>query len=301
MKSNRTMKITLLVAVLVVAGGFAALFYTMEEEKGELTQQSLQLEHELALRDSAYNEIIEIMYSVESKIELIKEREHLIADLSTGDVDKADKLQLSKDMSMIDSLILETNEKVTDLTARLNKANINMKSFQRKIKDLSSELEDRKASLIAMKEDLEAKDIQIGELTANVSTLEGRVDSANSTIEIQKQRIDQQEEEMNKAYMAIGTEKILQEEGLVTREGGFLGLGKSTDLSDNISREKFEQIDIRTTSELKIDSKKINLITEHPPHSYELLMDGEKVKAIKITNPEEFWKISKYLVVAVNS
>ncbi|MCV9387997.1 Cbp1 family collagen-binding glycoprotein adhesin [Reichenbachiella ulvae] len=299
--NDKSLKITLIVAALVVTGGLCALFYTMEEEKTQLSEQSFQLEKELAARDSAYNQIISIMYSVESKIEQIKDREHLISDLSVGEVNQMDKMQLSKDLNMIDSLILETNDKVANLSSRLDQASFNLKSFKNKVKDLTKELEERKLSMIALKEDLNAKDVQIVELTTNVNSLNEKVESQNSTIDIQRKKIDLQEEQMHKAYMAIGTEKILQEEGLVVREGGFLGIGKITDINNQMPQEKFDEIDIRTTTSLEVDSKKVSLITEHPPHSYELVKDGDKIKSIKITNPEEFWKISKYLVVAVNS
>lgn len=299
--NDKSLKITLIIAALVVTGGLCALFYTMEEEKSQLSMQSSQLEQELAARDSAYNQILSIMYSVESKIEQIKDREHLISDLSVGEVNQMDKMQLSKDLNLIDSMILETNDKVASLASRLDQATFNLKSFKAKVKELSEELEERQTSILALKENLEAKDIQIVELTTNVNNLNERVDAQNSTIDIQRKKIDQQEELMHKAYMAIGTEKILQEEGLVVREGGFLGIGKITDINSQMPQEKFNEIDIRTTTSLEIDSKKVSLITEHPPHSYELVKDGDKIKSLKIINPEEFWKISKYLVVAVNS
>ena len=47
-----------------------------------------------------------------------------------------------------------------------------------------------------------------------------------------------------------------------------------------------------------IDAKEIQLITEHPTDSYQLVKDGDKVQYLAITDPVNFWRISKYLVVA---
>ncbi|UXP32161.1 hypothetical protein N6H18_17620 [Reichenbachiella agarivorans] len=298
---DRTIKITVLLVALVVTVGLIALFFTMEEEKSKLSEKSIQLEQQLEARDSAYNEIIDIMYSVESKIESIKDRESLISNISMGDVNKADKMQMMKDMSLIDSLILETNEKVASLSARLDDANINLKSFQNKISNLSLELKERKESLIALQENLKEKDIQIIDLTTDLNTLETKVVNQDSTIQDQMKVLDQQDVKLNKAYLAIGTRKILEEEGLVTKEGGFLGMGKTTALKSDVPQEKFEEIDIRTTKNLLIDAEEVDFITEHPSSSYEIVKEGDNVKFIKIVNPEEFWKISKFLVVAVNS
>ena len=110
-----------------------------------------------------------------------------------------------------------------------------------------------------------------------------------------------QQIEINTAYFAIGSEKSLIEDGLVNKEGGFLGFGKTSELDPDATKDKFNEIDIRTTDRLIIDAEKVSLITEHPSNSYEIVKEGDVVKYLDIKNPEKFWKISKYLVVAVRS
>ncbi|MBU2913635.1 hypothetical protein [Reichenbachiella agariperforans] len=298
---DRTIKITLFVSALVVTVGLAALFFTMEEEKGRLSEKSIRLEEKLQSRDSAYNEIIDIMYNVESKIETIKDRENLITQTAVGEVTKQDQMQMMRDMSLIDSLILETNDKVASLADRLDKANFNLKSFQNKVGQLSADLKERQESLIALRDNLKEKDVKIIELSTDLASLETKVVNQDSTIQDQMSAINQQEDRLNTAYLAIGTKKILEEEGLVTKEGGFLGLGKTTALRQDMPQEKFEEIDIRTVKSLAIDADEAELISEHPASSYELVKEGDHVKYIRILDYQEFWKISKFLVVAVNS
>ncbi|PIB35100.1 hypothetical protein BFP72_06650 [Reichenbachiella sp. 5M10] len=298
---DRTIKITVFLVALIVTVGLVALFLTMEEEKEKLSAKSVELEQQLVSRDSAYNEIIDIMYSVESKIESIKDRESLISDMSMGEVNKQDKLQMIQDMSMIDSLIIETNDRVANLSNKLEDANINLKSFQTRVSNLTAELKERKEALLALQEDLKSKDIQIIDLSTDLASLETKVDNQDSTIMDQKKMLTHQDDKLHKAYMAIGTRKILEEEGLVAKEGGFLGLGKTTALKNDASEDKFEEIDIRTTQNLQIDAEEADIITEHPTSSYVIVKEDGLVKSIKITDPEEFWKISKFLVVAVNS
>lgn len=287
---------------LILTMGLAAVFITMQEEKQELTVQSVQLEEELQKRDSAYNEIIDIMYGVESKIEKIKKRENLLSEVSnSNDFTTADKKQMVEDMSMIDSLIVQTNETVARLVAKLDNANINLTSFKNRVNQLSKELEDRKQSIASLREELKKKDAEITEMTADIRSLEYRVETQEQTLDTQMTKINMQQERLNKAFFAIGTEKSLVEDGLVSREGGFLWFGKTNELDPDASKDKFSEIDIRTTNRLIVDAEKVDLITEHPSESYEIVKEGDIVKYIDIKNPDKFWEISKYLVVAVKS
>ncbi|WP_424962084.1 hypothetical protein [Ekhidna sp.] len=287
---------------LIITVGLAAVFITMQEEKKELTVQSVQLEEELQKRDSAYNEIIDIMYGVENKIEKIKKRENLLSDVSnSNDFTTADKKQMVEDMSMIDSLIVQTNETVARLVAKLDNANINLSSFKNRVNQLSRELEDRKQSIASLREELKEKDVEIAEMTADIRSLEYRVETQEQTLDTQMAKINMQQEKLNKAFFAIGTEKSLVEDGLVSKEGGFLWFGKTNELDPDASKDKFSEIDIRTTNRLIVDAEKVDLITEHPSESYEIVKEGDVVKYIDIKNPDKFWEISKYLVVAVKS
>ncbi|WP_370089957.1 hypothetical protein [Ekhidna sp.] len=301
MKSS-TKNILAVVIGLAITIGLAAMFISMQDEKEKLTVQSVQLEQELQQRDSAYNEIIDIMYGVETKIDKIKQRENLLSDVSGGnDFSKADKKQMIKDMSMIDSLIVETNETVARLVSKLDNANINLNSFKSRVNQLSKELEDRKLSIASLRDELKAKDVEIADLTTDLKSLEYTVETQEGTIETQMTKINMQQEKLNKAFFAIGSEKSLVEDGLVSKEGGFLWFGKTNELDPDAAKDKFSEIDIRTTNRLIVDAEKVDLITEHPSDSYEIVKDGNMIRYIDIKNPDKFWEISKYLVVAVKS
>jgi len=276
-------------------------FVTLENEKSELVESKTQLKAELEQRDSAYNEIINVMYEVESKIDRIKKRENLISEVSNKEITRDTKEEMVRDMIKIDSLIIQTNETVARLVSKLNNANMNLNSFKDRIGRLSKDLEERKQSIAVLREDLKAKDVKIAGMTADIQSLEYQVNVQEETITTQNNKIEEVENEMNKAYFAIGTEKSLKEDGLVAKEGGFLGLGKTTELRENAKVDKFSQIDIRTTNRLIVDAEDVNLITEHPKNSYEIVKENDIVKFIEIKNPDEFWRISRYLVVAVKS
>lgn len=298
---NQTTKILLFSFVILVTAGILASYFTLEDEREKLVEKAVQLEQELQERDFAYNEIIDIMYAVESKIESIKDRESFISETSSGEFDRDEKNRMIDDMNSIDQLIIETNEKVSRLSSKLEKTDINLKSFQNRVAALSTELQERKVAIGSLRQELKNRDIQIADMSIDLSALEYQVGEQESTIATQATKIDLQEDELSKAYFAMGTKEALKEDGLVTQEGGVLWFGKTTEIKANLDQEKFSEIDIWSTKRLYVDSKKIDLVTEHPSDSYELVKEGDSIIFLEIKDPKEFWKISKYLVVATKS
>ena len=59
-------------------------------------------------------------------------------------------------------------------------------------------------------------------------------------------------------------------------------------------------IDIRKVTEIPLFAKKAKLKTNHPDGTYEFVKDEDGNLTFKITNPKEFWSISKFLVIEVN-
>ncbi|KAA6326703.1 hypothetical protein EZS27_024231, partial [termite gut metagenome] len=69
--------------------------------------------------------------------------------------------------------------------------------------------------------------------------------------------------------------------------------------SADFNKDYFTEIDIRTQKEIKLYSKGAELLTTHPKNSYQFEKDSDKQLVLKITNVEEFWSISRYLVIQV--
>ncbi len=144
-----------------------------------------------------------------------------------------------------------------------------------------------------MKATLTEKDLEIGNLNVLASELQ-------TTVAQQTETIGEQVSEMNTAWLATGTFKDLKEKGLVSKEGGFLGLGRTETLTEDFIDSLFAQVDITQMKTIPVNSKDAKLITEHPSGSYAIVQESENLVAyIEIKDPAEFWKISKYAVVEV--
>ena len=111
--------------------------------------------------------------------------------------------------------------------------------------------------------------------------------------------VDELTEEINTVYYSYGTEEELVKNKVIDRKNGFIGIGKSIKLMDNFNQKYFAKIDLTEEKELFIEGSELKFITDHPSSSYSLSPSGKNTK-IKISNPREFWKVSRYLVIVVN-
>lgn len=290
---------------LMFSGALLALILLFtscgQEERKKLEAQAQDLETKLHERDSAYNNIMNVMADVESQIEEIKKQENIITNMNNEDISGQKGDKLVSDIQRINDLIKNTNDKVQSLSSQLDNSNLELRAFKKRVNDMVKNLKDRETSIAKLTDELKEKDTRIAELNTEVTSLVTRVQLQTETIEIQNQELDDREDLINKAFFAVNTEKKLLEEGLVTKEGGFLWIGKTTELQANAAQNKFTEVDIQNTKRFYVDSEKMEIVTDHPSGSFKLVNEGEKVKYLEVVNPQDFWRLSKYLVISVKS
>lgn len=263
-----------------------------KEQVATIENQKVTFTKELTARDSTINDWLSTFDQVEKNLATIKEKEKLITMKSTGSEMSADKKsQVLADIQAINTLLVDNRKKIASLNARLKESGNTIKGLQEKIAGLEMTMKQYEGDIAELKTTLAAKDAQIGDLNSNVLALQDTV--TNKNVKIAKQ-IDK----LNEAFVVYGTYKDLKEKGVLTKEGGFLGLGRKSFLTKNLPDSMFRRIDITTTKTIPVDSRKVRLITDHPAASYQIVNEGQnKIGYIAITDPVEFWKISKYAVV----
>ena len=124
-----------------------------------------------------------------------------------------------------------------------------------------------------------------------VEIIDAEKETLTAENEAKAKTVAEQEKSLNAAWFVFGTKSELKAQKIL-QSGDVL---KSADFN----KDYFTQIDIRTTKEIKLYSKRAELLTTHPAGSYELVKDDKGQLTLKITNPTEFWSVSKYLVIQV--
>jgi hypothetical protein len=105
---------------------------------------------------------------------------------------------------------------------------------------------------------------------------------------------------LNEISYVIGTKSELLENGVLTKEGGIIGIGKARKLSNELNVDYFTKSSKTKFKSLILGFKSIKIITSHPKNSYKLT-EGEKerIDSLIILDKSSFWKNSKYLVIEV--
>jgi hypothetical protein len=258
----------------------------------QIEKQNNAYTEKIASRDSVIGEWINTFSDIEKNIALIKEKEHIISlNSSNTELSKDRRTQVLEDIKYINTLLEQNKQKIASLNAQLNKSGGTIKAMNNKIAELEAAVKQSESEISDLKNTLVSKNFEITQLNTQNTDL-------NNTIVQKDQKITDQTYEMNKAFIASGTYKELKAKGLLTKEGGFIGLGKTKALAGNFSDSSFTQIDLTVTRSILVNSKNAKLISEHPAGSYQFIRDKEnKVESIEIKDPAQFWKISKYAVV----
>lgn len=291
-RGSLTVGIIGIIIIVVLAFILAHSHTVRNQQLATIENQKQTFTQELATRDSTINDWLSTFDQVEKNLATIKEKEKLITMKSTGSEMSADKKsQVLADIQAINNLLEDNRKKIASLNTRLRQSGTTIKGLQDRIAGLETTMKQYESDIADLKTTITAKDAQIGDLNTNVMALQDTVTNKNQKIENQTNRL-------NTAYVVYGTYRDLKEKGVLTKEGGFLGLGRKEFLTANLPDSMFKRIDITTTKTIPVDSRKVKLITDHPANSYQIVNEGEnKVGYIAITDPNEFWKISKYAVV----
>jgi SMC interacting uncharacterized protein involved in chromosome segregation len=273
------------------------LFFSCENKKQteriqSLQADSLRLTRLASDKDATINSLFQTLNEIEENLSTIRAKESLIADQT------ADPQEMKAEVKdRINQSISEINELMDKNKQLINRLNAQVRSSNLKVAELNKAIE-------RMQETLANKEKEIAELQANISNLNIQVETLNTKVADLEQEsrekaavIDQKTIDMNKAWYVVGDRRDLRDRGIINREGGFIFIGKVTTPAENLIRKDFTEIDLREVTEISINANRADIITVHPEGSYELV--GERpVEKLVITNAQEFWKASKYLVIS---
>jgi len=252
----------------------------------DLENKIKQLELDNAMKDSVINESLAFFNEIQSNLEAIGIRKDEIRAISDNkEVSVDDKKWILEEIQHINYLREENTGKVRQMQDQMKKNGL-------KIKELEVMIE-------SLLKDIQWKDEQISLLQNELDNLDKEYSVLFDAYQEQAVKLDQVTDEMNTVYYAYGSSKELQENKIIERKNGFLGMGKKTELTSNMNDSYFTKINAKKKTKINIEGKNLQLITYHPRSSYKLEENGVRT-TIVILDASQFWKISKYLVVVID-
>lgn len=265
------------------------------EKVEQLQKENQQLLAEQNKKDSTINDFLESINAIEENLSTVKAKENLISESTKNNneikIDTREKI--NQDIQEINNLMEKNKKLISSLRGKLKKSDLKIAELQVLIENMTKQLADRDAEISSLKEQLVKMNFAIETLNKKVDTLS--IENENKNVVINKQT-----EDLNTAFYVLGTSKELKEHNVITKEGGFIGLGKTKQLKGDFNQSYFTKVDITKISSISINSKKAKILTSHPADSYKLEKEGKVFTKLVITNSATFWKASKYLVIVLD-
>ena len=266
----------------------------MESVQDSITRVVLERDSNLLNFVAAMNEIQENLDSIKRIQSIVK-----VQPGSGNELQQGEKDRIVSDLRMINDLLQKNKELIARLRKQANSSGIKIAELQRAIVNLNRMVEEKDAEIVSLREELQKLDLDVKGLNIQLKTAEDKNVGQEKIIRKKTEAIEKQTVAMNTAWYAFGTARELVNNGVLEKEGGVLGLGRTLKMKEDFNRDFFTQIDIRDLKSIPLYVKKAVLITTHPAGSYHFTGEDE-IESLDIDQPQEFWKTSRYLVIAID-
>lgn len=252
------------------------------------------------VKDSTVIDFVNAFNDIQANLDSIKMKEKVISKAvdGNGEVKTRSKDQINSDINLIYKMQQDNRAMVASLRAKLKKSGVYSVELEKMVETLTKQIEEKDIQIAQLKEDLAKVNIQVTDLTTKVVDLNANVDNLSTQNTERQAVIDAKTAELNTAYYVVGTTTYLKDKKIITKEGGFIGLGKSKELATEMDKSNFTKVDITGFKGVSVMKDKLTILTSHPKTSYRLT--GKNLSdSLVITNPKEFWSLSKVLVLNV--
>ncbi|MCW5898914.1 MAG: hypothetical protein KIT10_06555 [Flavobacteriales bacterium] len=250
----------------------------------QLAEDTRRAEALIAEKDSMLDAMFGTFNRISENLRNIRARQgQLTAPLGGAENGRSGEERIMEEIEQIDGLLAENRALIDKLRGQARSSAKGLNELERTLADFETTI---------LEQDQEIADIK-EQLASSNSSLATLIDMYRD----KSQQADQQARELNTAWYAVGTAKELRDAGVLTKEGGVVGIGGVDKLTTKrFPAEHFTQVEIDGTERIPVLAKKARLVTTHPEGTYRFT-DG--AHQLLILDRDAFWSLSKYLVVVV--
>lgn len=287
--------IRMLTALILLWGSWACQNVKESDEYQTLLSNHQALQDSMQQMQQEVNEITLSMNQVETNLVALRRDEMQIEDIR-DEANPAQHDRIFLILAEMDAYMEENKTIIKKLDKQLAKsrhANEGLRrlvSMQKKaIEEKVVQIEELNQSLAKLKEEFSST---VAEKNAIISQQEARIST-------QQQTLAEKQNTLQTGYVLYGDKKQLLEQGILQSDGGILG--KNVKLTSKMDAKIFSPINTEEVKEISIGvSSRQKALTIHPADSYYFVKTDGKTY-LKIVDPARFWRVSKYLVIMIES
>lgn len=259
---------------------------SLQSELNSKDQTINSLEFQKVNNDSIVNLYALYIQKIKNNINEINKQELIInnaknnpdfIEKDTTDIIKSIKI-LSKKLQENESMLMALNNAVKQ---EKNKNSL----FASKVIDLREEIDKSNREVYYLKEELNS-------MNASFEAIFKKYNLQNKKISVINQKL-------NEVAYVIGSKSELLDNGVLTKSGGLIGIGKSRKLNSDLNTDYFTYVSKYKFQNILLGYKSVRLMTSHPTNSYKLSNANEIIDSLIIINQDDFWRNSKFLVIEV--
>ena len=288
-------KSVLVLSIAMLAMVFAAC-NTDQEELDAAIKKNDSLSLIIQNKDSELDSLFTTLSQIEENLAAVNSRYSAVQELRRANMEGQPnvKSQINAQIKEIESLMAANRQKIASLQAKINADSKEGTRLQELVSRQEERIAQQESQIAQLLTELENNKVIIKKLNQDVTDLTADNVKKDEYIKLQTA-------EANRAYYVVGTYSDLNEAGIVSKAGGFIGIGRRQGTNSEMPLDRFTQIDRTKVTTIPINMRKALVVSKHPENSYELVMDENDdrvVSYLRILNPAKFWEQTRFLVIS---
>lgn len=257
-----------------------------EDNLQALMQENDSLITQIRLKNKELDEITTSMNQIENNLAAIRKNEIQIDSLRREGGENVQE-KINELIREIDAYVEDNRKKVAVLEKQ-------MLNTQNESIGLAKLVDQQKRSVFEKEQQIQNLMVTITSLRQELLTT---ITNKNQEISNKQRLLDEKEATLNTAYYAFGNQQHLSDMGIIRKEGGVLGAGKTYKLASKFDVSRFNKVNLRQVTDIDIGIiDKKNVVTSHPADSYYFVKASGRT-ILKILDQQKFWSVSKFLVI----
>jgi hypothetical protein len=205
--------------------------------------------------------------------------------------------------------------RVAEITARLNESESRLTASRNRVRDLTAnnsalatQLAGYDSTIASFKTLIDNQKSEIASLTEQINALQAEkttLVAEKTTLIAEKATLATEKTELvtekNTVYYVIGTEEELFKKGIIAKQGGMLGLGKTAVPGAALNPADFQSADRTQVMDIAFPKadKAYKIVSRQDVTALQTVPDkSNRIKGgLKITDAVKFWAPSKFLIL----
>ena len=260
---------------------------SLQSELNSKDKELNSLEFDKLNNDSIVNQYALYIQMIKNNINEINNQESIINNAkSKKEFYKADTTNIINAIKIMSEKLIENESMISELNNAVKLEKNKNSQFATRVTELSTEIAKSNREIYFLREELYS-------LNSSFEAIFNKYNEQNKKISFLNNKL-------NEIAYVIGTKSELLDNGVLTKSGGLIGLGKSRKLNSDFNTNYFTFSTKQDLKSIVLGYKSVKLITPHPSESYKISKNtNELIDSLLIFNVENFWKNSKFLVLEV--